>query len=170
MPCFLWDRPPEKLSLVIKTTLFSACSVISTLLAASNEPRSMFNSSRSISIVTGRRIPFSFTLKLRLSRGIWREAILSLEIASWREHRNDKYERLLSGVPVQNRKKNYTKNWIILWILTKPCSGVGRQRSEGILVLSPTSRTPSMFHARNPVFAVVSESGCHWRSSQCSHT
>lgn len=100
----------EKLSLIIKTTLFSACSVISTLLAASNEPRSMFNSSRSISIATGRRIPFSFTLKPRLSRGIWRDAILSLEIASWREHRNGKYERWLSGIPVQNRKNNYTKS------------------------------------------------------------
>lgn len=65
-----------------------------TLLADSNELMSMPSSSLFISKVTGRRTPFSRTSRLRLSRGVWRDDILSLDRANWRnrwekQHRRD---------------------------------------------------------------------------------
>lgn len=57
---------------------------------------SVFNSSLFISMVTDRRSPFFLTSRLRPSRGVWRDEILSLDRASWRERmadRNRKYKR-----------------------------------------------------------------------------
>lgn len=57
---------------------------------------SVFNSSLFISMVTDRRAPSSLTSRLRPSRGVWRDEILSLDRASWRERtadRNRKYKR-----------------------------------------------------------------------------
>lgn len=65
---------------------------VRTLLAASSELMSMFNSSLFISTLTVRRAPFSLTSKLRLSRGVWRDEILSLERASWGERTADRGE------------------------------------------------------------------------------
>lgn len=65
---------------------------VCTLLAASSELMSMFNSSLFISTLTVRRAPFSLTSKLRLSRGVWRDEILSLERASWGERTADRVE------------------------------------------------------------------------------
>lgn len=62
----------------------------STLLAASSELMSVFNSSLFISMVTDRRALFSFTSRLRLSRGVWRDEILSLDSANWRERMGDR--------------------------------------------------------------------------------
>lgn len=56
-----------------------------TLLAASNELMSVCNSSLFISTDRGFRAPFSFTSKRRLSKGVWRDEILSLDNASWTE-------------------------------------------------------------------------------------
>lgn len=64
-----------------------------TLLADSNELMSMPSSSLFISKVTGRRTPFSRTSRLRLSRGVWRDDILSLDRANWRNRREKQHRR-----------------------------------------------------------------------------
>lgn len=116
--------------------------LLCTLLAASSELMSVLSSSLLISMATVRSAPFSLTSRLRLSRGVLRDEILSLDRANCREKRK-------RGLKVEKRSAKaasdvwFWSTWVTFSCQSKSC----RVAEEMLLVLFTRARRISSCRA-----------------------